>query len=201
MMEKSPFTNDLFERLEHEGYAVVENFLPEPLHEALRLEAMEHFEKRAMKPAAVGTGEKKRRLREVRGDYIRWLEGETKAQRRLLELVDTYRQALNRRFFLGLNDYEAHFAVYPEGDGYQKHWDNFKGRNNRIVTTVFYLNPDWDESLGGELLVYDKSGEKVIDRVLPKPGTLVTFMTEEIPHEVRPSKRPRVSIAGWLRRD
>jgi SM-20-related protein len=200
-MPENRWPPELFDALETKGYAVLEGFLPETLRRPLYEEAVALYENEAMRPAAIGTAQQKRRVREIRGDYIHWLEGDTEAQRTLLALVASYKEALNRRFFLGLNNYEAHFALYPEGDGYQKHWDNFRGRNQRIVTTVFYLNPDWDESLGGELLVYDKKGEKVIDRVLPKPGTLVTFMTEEIPHEVRPAKRPRVSIAGWLRRD
>ena len=200
-MPENRWSPELFDALETKGYAVLEGFLPETLRRALYEEAVTFYENEAMRPAAIGTARQKRRIREIRGDYIRWLEGDTEAQRTLLALVASYKEALNRRFFLGLNNYEAHFALYPEGDGYQKHWDNFRGRNHRIVTTVFYLNPDWDESLGGELLVYDKKGEKIIDRVLPMPGTLVTFMTEEIPHEVRPAKRPRVSIAGWLRRD
>ncbi|WP_456451822.1 2OG-Fe(II) oxygenase [Hydrogenimonas sp.] len=191
----------VFDDLQTRGYAVVEGFLEEPLRQALYDEAMARYDEGRMRAAAVGTADEKRRIEEVRGDYIQWLEGDTEAQRDFLARIEAYRLALNRRFFLGINGYEAHFAYYPEGRRYQKHWDNFKGRNQRIVTTVCYLNPEWRSEWGGELLVYDAHGERVVEKVLPTPGTLVTFMTEEVPHEVAPTKRARLSIAGWLRRD
>jgi SM-20-related protein len=41
----------------------------------------------------------------------------------------------------------------------------------------------------------DKEGVKVV----PLMGTLVTFLSEEFPHEVLPAARDRYSIAGWFR--
>jgi len=36
-------------------------------------------------------------------------------------------------------------------------------------------------------------------QVTPSYGTLVTFLSEEMPHEVLVSKRDRYAIAGWFR--
>ena len=40
---------------------------------------------------------------------------------------------------------------------------------------------------------------KEIARILPRAGTLVTFLSEDVPHEVLPPARERASIAGWFR--
>jgi len=35
--------------------------------------------------------------------------------------------------------------------------------------------------------------------VLPDGGTFVTFFADRFPHEVRPARRLRRSLAGWFR--
>ena len=81
-----------------------------------------------------------------------------------------------------------------------KHLDAFKNSKNRVVTTVYYLNDDWDENDGGELLIYDNE-DKCITKLLPKQNTLVVFMSEEFPHAVEIAQKDRCSIAGWYRID
>jgi len=61
---------------------------------------------------------------------------------------------------------------------------------------VFYLNPNWQPQDGGQLLLYVQ-GETI--EVAPNFGTLVTFLSEDVPHEVLPASRTRYSIAGWYR--
>jgi SM-20-related protein len=104
-------------------------------------------------------------------------------------------QAINRQFFLGLFDFECHFARYQPGDYYQKHFDAFKGRSNRVLTTVSYLN---DNSTGGELCIYDEQ-DQLLKKVLPAAGSLVLFESERFAHEVLPARQDRYSIAGWFR--
>ena len=36
--------------------------------------------------------------------------------------------------------------------------------------------------------------------VLPEAGTLVVFLSADLPHEVLPATRERLSLTGWLRR-
>lgn len=36
--------------------------------------------------------------------------------------------------------------------------------------------------------------------VLPTGGCLVVFMSGEVPHEVMPATRDRLSLTGWFRR-
>jgi SM-20-related protein len=137
---------------------------------------------------------------DIRTDQTFWLNGKSPAQGEILSLMDDLRQQLNRELFLGLSSYEAHFARYQAGGFYKKHLDSFKGQRNRIVSTVLYLTPDWQESDGGHLVIYDPvDQEKEVVRVLPRVGTLACFISEDMPHEVLPPARERVSIAGWFR--
>src|SRR5690606_23717683 len=116
---------------------------------------------------------------------------------RRLEALD--RRGLNERLFLGLDFYEPHYAHYAPGAAYARHRDAFVGQRNRIISTVLYLNADWQEADGGELLVYDEAATTVLERVRPVGGTLVVFISERLPHEVLPARRSRYSIAGWFR--
>lgn len=100
---------------------------------------------------------------------------------------------------MGLFDYEAHFAHYQPGAFYRRHLDAFRGRTNRVLTTLLYLNPDWQPGDGGELLLYPEQGEGVLERVSPRAGTLVIFLSARFPHEVLPAQADRYSIAGWFR--
>ena len=117
--------------------------------------------------------------------------------------MEQLRRYLNRELFLGLFEYECHYAYYDVGAFYAKHLDAFKHNPNRIVSTVLYLNPNWKPGDGGELRLFAPQGTEECDRPLmtirPEYGTLVAFLSEDIPHEVVISHKPRYSIAGWFR--
>lgn len=135
-----------------------------------------------------------------RSDSTRWLDEDMQAQSEFLAFAKGLQLYLNRHLYLGLSYYESHFAIYKEGDFYEKHLDSFKNFKNRVVTTVYYLNEDWVTGDGGELLVYDME-DKLVVTVSPKSGTLVVFLSENFPHEVLPTIKNRHSIAGWFRVD
>ena len=135
-----------------------------------------------------------------RRDRILWLDEDSGVQSEYLEFCNGLRKYLNKSLYLGLTFYESHFAIYDKGDFYEKHLDSFRGEKNRIVTTVFYLNKDWDKENGGELLIYDDNGTP-IETVIPNENTLVVFLSDKFPHEVLPSMSKRHSIAGWFRVD
>jgi len=105
---------------------------------------------------------------------------------------------LNRTFFMGLFDYECHYAKYTHGDFYKKHVDAFKGRSNRVFTSVLYLNTPNE---GGELVIYKPKSKVVEVSISPKAGTLVLFESERFVHEVLPAVDNRYSIAGWFRKN
>jgi SM-20-related protein len=149
--------------------------------------------------AQVGRGAKKEQIGSIRSDVINWLDAGNITDSAYLACMEELRLGLNAALFLGLFDYESHYAIYGEGDGYAKHSDVLQGKKNRILTTVLYLNEDWHACDGGELVVFDPSGNKIIATVNPTFGTMIIFLSESFPHEVLISHATRRSIAGWFR--
>jgi len=186
------------EALEQRGYAIVPNALPGAVTDGLFLD-LKAIQEAEFKPAGIGRQDDFQLNRFVRSDKICWLRGTTDASRAFMDWAEQLRVGLNRRLFLGLFDYECHYASYPKGAFYKKHLDAFKGRSNRVLSTVFYLNPRWSPGDGGELVMYDENGERELERVVPEYGKLVIFLSEQFPHEVLPAQRERYSIAGWFR--
>lgn len=150
---------------------------------------------------AAGIGPRAERREDVRGDHILWLEPEvTPAAWRLLQReLEALRAALNAATFLGLHDFEGHYALYPAGAAYARHVDNFRGGSDRLVSLVLYLNEDWAEEDGGELCLHPREAQTPV-MVMPRAGSLVCFLSEGMPHEVRPARRERLSLTGWFRR-
>ncbi|GAB2803307.1 2OG-Fe(II) oxygenase [Halomonas shantousis] len=180
------------------GEAFIEAALCRELHEELRrLES--HT---ALEAAGIGRGGDHTLRRDIRGDAIRWLDRESQAQRDYLAVMARLQQEINQALYLGLFEFEAHFAHYPPGAFYKKHLDSFRGRSNRVISTVLYLNPDWPKDGGGEMALFDPETPDVERaRVRPEAGNFACFLSERIPHEVLPTRLPRASIAGWFRRN
>ncbi|GIX31986.1 MAG: hypothetical protein KatS3mg124_2458 [Porticoccaceae bacterium] len=183
--------------LEGLGYALVEGFLTADEVAALRARAAAR--RGAFVPAAVGRGPAARRDRRLRGDRICWLDSAHPVERAWLARMEAVRLALNRRLLLGLFEYEGHFAAYPPGARYARHLDSLRGG----------AQPPGER---GVLSEPARLGRHRRRRARPLPaggvwpcpsrpggGCLVLFLSEEIPHEVRPARRERLSIAGWFR--
>lgn len=151
-----------------------------------------------LKRAGIGRESDFQLDREVRRDWIFWLNRQRPVQAAFLDACERLRRALNRRLFLGLFEFEAHLALYPEGAFYKRHFDSFRGAANRMVSLVVYLNRDWAPGDGGELVLYPRDAADAV-RVEPRAGTLVLFMSEEVEHEVLPTTAARASVAGWFR--
>ena len=183
--------------LVNEGYIIIEDALDEELSQKLLQKAQKQ---QNYKEAGISSGNALHLDKKRRRDKIVWLDESDESVSEFLAFISGLREYLNRSLFLGLTYYEAHFAHYKKGDFYEKHLDAFKSSKNRVVTTVYYLNEEWNQRDGGELLIYNKE-EKLIKKVLPKQNTLVVFMSEEFPHAVDIAKKDRYSIAGWYRID
>ncbi|PYE31535.1 SM-20-related protein [Idiomarina fontislapidosi] len=197
-MEKIPHhIESILDALVERGYAIVPGFLPQTIAEPLYQEASQiaspHWQ-----TAAIGRAQSHAINTMVRNDKIIWLDDTSAYGEPFLNIMEQLRQAVNRSLFMGLFDYECHLAHYPKGAFYKKHLDAFKGKSNRKLTTVLYLNPEWSDTDGGQLVMYGKRGE-VLETVLPKRGTLVVFLSDQFVHEVLPSQRDRFSLTGWFR--
>jgi SM-20-related protein len=180
------------------GLAVLPGCFEPDLVDALRAEIPVGELPTGMSRAGVGRGSQRRVDDAVRGDWIRWLDGSTTAQREFLTRLESIRRQVNQALMLGLFEVEAHFALYPPGAGYERHLDAFQQDNPRRLSAVLYLNRHWHVADGGELAIYDEEGHEV-RRILPEAGTLVLFLSQSIPHAVLPATRWRASIAAWFR--
>jgi len=56
------------------------------------------------------------------------------------------------------------------------------GHKSRILSSVLYLNEDWQAGDGGELLIFDPAGESFIATVEPTFGRMIIFLSESFPH-------------------
>jgi len=189
----------LFEQLVEQGWFEWPHAVSDPLCRALLEEAEYHDAEGRLARAGVGRGDIHQVNTSIRRDEIKWFDGRTDAQKNYLEQMAELQLQLNRSLFLGLFEYECHFALYKAGGFYKKHVDSFRGRASRMVTTVLYLNPDWRAEWGGALVIYREDSDEKLVEITPEMGKLVVFMSEQLPHEVLPTIKPRASIAGWFR--
>lgn len=181
------------------GWSQQDVFLPEALTLELAAECRKRAADGELAPAAVGRGPAQEIREGIRGDHIQWLEpSQAEAIDAYLELMDSLREALNRGLFLGLEDFECHFAMYPPGAFYKRHVDRFRDDDRRMVSAVVYLNSQWLPEQGGQLRMYlGAQGQHDLE---PVGGRLVVFLSGELPHEVLPATRERLSLTGWFRR-
>ena len=181
------------------GWSQQNLFLSDDLTLALAAECRAGAAAGALALAAVGRGTAQAVRGDIRGDRILWLEaGQSAACDRYLVVMEALRVALNREFFLGLDSYESHYALYTPGAAYSKHLDRFRDDDLRTVSVVIYLNPDWQLEQGGALRVHPLDAPS--SDIAPMGSRLVLFLSADMPHEVLPATHDRLSLAGWFRR-
>ncbi|HLV17242.1 MAG TPA: 2OG-Fe(II) oxygenase [Pseudomonas sp.] len=195
----SPVLANIIDDLVARGWSLQPGFISQSLTTQLAHECRARYAAGELIPAGIGRGDGKLINESIRSDSILWVDpGQSEACDLYLQAIDELRLTINRELFLGLEDLECHFAVYPPGGFYQRHLDRFRDDDRRTVTVVMYLNdPDWSEADGGQLRMYLPEGER---DVVPVGGLLACFMSDRIPHEVLPARRERLALTGWLRR-
>ena len=187
------------DNLEEHGWSQQNVFLPADLTLALEAECVVLAAAGALALAAVGRGVARVIIPTVRGDRILWLKaGQSVACDLYLQIMETLRLSLNRNLYLGLEEYESHFAFYLPGASYQKHVDRFRDDDSRTVSVVIYLNAGWLPDEGGALRLHPHG--KDTEDIAPLASRLVLFLSADMPHEVLPATRDRLSLAGWFRR-
>jgi SM-20-related protein len=202
--------NEITAAIAKTGYIIIENAFSEELLKQLYLR-ITSLNSNDLQHAKVGRDSKSKLITSIRSDKTCWLDEKHEIDHKYLTLMDTLRSQLNASLFLGLFEYECHFAIYEVGTYYKKHLDvlgnnpetyptELKIRNkNRVVSSILYLNQNWNNNNGGELLLFDKDTGSILKTIYPKNGRLVLFLSEEFPHEVRLTKQTRYSITGWFR--
>lgn len=182
-----------------DNFATCQGFFDEDLIAGLRTNLLQRHADHRMHPAKVGRKFSLQQNADVRGDVISWIEEDTgdQSERAFLNTVAEFYQYLNRTCYTGINGLEFHYALYESGSFYKRHLDRFKQESGRQFSVVTYLNDEWTEADGGQLVLYLPDREVTI---LPKAGLTVFFKADEIEHEVKMAHRSRMSVAGWLLR-
>ena len=185
------------------GYAIIPGFLPPPLIREFAEEALLLQQDGRMRRALTGNDKSISSGTNPRGDFIYWLDEQPTCgpQRAYVQALREVMESLNQALYLGLFELEAHYAIYPEGAVYHKHLDQFRGKEERQISCILYLNQDWQERDGGKLRLYlNGTDNTAFTDITPLGGTLVTFLSGRFIHEVLPAGRERISLTGWLRK-
>jgi len=191
----------LIEGIVAKGYAVCDDFLEPSEVKNLLNTFVQRYESGKFKDASIGKQSEAHKSALVRGDQILWLETNSVdvAERMLLNKNQAFVDYLNQTCYLGIVGTEIHFAKYNVGKFYRRHRDTFQAQKGRILSVIYYLNPNWIPENGGNLIIY--TSENGIEKgivIEPLAGRLVCFESEKLEHEVSVAFAERFSITGWL---
>lgn len=114
------------QQLEKAGYIVLDAPLLRGLSQRLQARCQD-VDSSSFHPAGIGRGPANRQIASLRGDRIRWFDTADHTDRAYLGWMEELRRGLNAALFLGLLDYECHYAIYGAGAGYAKHSDVLHG--------------------------------------------------------------------------
>lgn len=203
--ELNPLYEKIIGDLGSNGYSIIDNFFDAYEVEQLRKTLVQKFEEDAFKKAAIGNFVNETIAKSIRGDFILWMDEQelSEAGKLFYSKINDLTTYLNKTCFMGILQKEFHYALYPPGTFYKRHIDTFVNDDRRKLSVVCYLNDEsWQKENGGELVLYlqNKEGVEYEKSVLPLPGRMVIFKSQEIEHEVRPViSGKRLSITGWLK--
>ena len=185
-----------------QGWCIQTDWLPDERIAELTDLVRRHWEQGDFHAAGVGRGAARDIRHDIRGDRILWLDdcSEAVVRRYIKGELESLRLAFNVAGYLGLHEFEGHFAVYPPGAGYARHRDRFRDSDARVVSLILYLNRNWQTEDGGELRLYPHGAASSPIDIMPSGGTLAGFLSAEMEHEVLAARRERFSLTGWFRR-
>ncbi len=200
--KENPIYEQIISDLLNQKFAVVECFFELNVIDDLREFLLQKESENELKKAAIGNKTNQLIDKEIRGDYIKWIDEKqaNKVENAFFEKISDFIYYLNKTCFMGILKKEFHYAIYPKGTFYERHLDTFKNDDRRILSMVLYLNDEtWTiDKNGGELVIY--TSENTAVNIAPYPGRLVIFESQFLEHEVKPVKKGnRLSITGWLK--
>jgi Rps23 Pro-64 3,4-dihydroxylase Tpa1-like proline 4-hydroxylase len=177
-----------------------EFFLSDELANNLKQNILNLQQKSLLMAAGIGSSEVVSYDTAIRSDSIYWLDKKNNNpfELQFFELIEEFILYLNRSCYAGITSYEFHYALYEKGDFYLKHLDQFKNNSGRKYSMISYLNKDWEDNDGGELLIHLEGNNQ---KISPTHGKTVFFKSDELEHEVLVTQKTRMSITGWLKSD
>ncbi|MHA3055773.1 2OG-Fe(II) oxygenase [Acinetobacter sp. ANC 4633] len=182
--------NKIINDLDNTGFSVIDQAYSEEYLQSVHQECMHHLNE--FRDAAIQNGV----VSKIRSDHILWINDNLPIAEQHVTTLMHLAQELNQAFFFGIREVEAHFACYNAGEFYALHRDNPQKKNDRMISAVLYLHPEWHEDWGGQLCLQDKQQNWHI--LEPKPNRIALFQSDLL-HEVLAAKQQRLSITAWMR--
>lgn len=178
---------------------IAEHFITDELANHLKANLLLLNNNKLLLTAGTGNADKLIHNTAIRNDVIYWLDkkNNNEYENKFFEQIEAFILYLNQECFAGITDYEFHYSLYERGSFYRKHLDQFQDNTSRQFSMISYLNVDWKEEDGGELLIYKQDNEQ---RIAPTQGKTVFFKSNELVHEVLVTNERRMSVTGWLKR-
>jgi SM-20-related protein len=175
------------------------DFLSNDLSNHLKQNLLNAFNEQLLVAAKTGNSDKSVQNVETRSDSIYWLDRKHKNEHEdtFCDTIEGFIKHLNITCYAGISDYEFHYALYEKGSFYKKHLDQFQNNTNRQYSMISYLNEDWKEEDGGQLMIHHANHEQLVS---PNQGKTVFFKSDKLEHEVLVTTTNRMSVTGWLKR-
>jgi SM-20-related protein len=187
--------------LAERDWVLLEDYFPEAQLQTLSKMAESLWHQGAFQAAKVGRSADQKLEASVRSDWTHWLDLKASENLELAVAIQHLQRELNQALYLGLQDFECHFARYSEGQFYARHIDQSPSKSSlhgeRVISFVLYLNLNWQPGDGGELCLFHQDREMLIE---PRWGRLMLFRSDTVPHAVMKSLKERWSLTGWFRR-
>lgn len=179
---------------------ISEHFLSTKLANSLKQNLIALNQKSLLMAAGIGNSEKLSYDGAIRSDSIYWLDKKhnNAFENEFFAQIEAFILYLNQSCYAGITGYEFHYSLYESGNFYLKHLDQFKNNPSRKYSMISYLNSNWQESDGGELLIHQADNNQ---KISPTQGKTVFFKSDELVHEVLVTQNTRMSITGWLKSD
>lgn len=179
---------------------ISEDFLSDTLANHLKNNLLALYQRELLVAAGTGNADKLIHNSAVRSDVIYWLDKKhnNPYENDFFVQIEAFISYLNQSCYAGITSYEFHYSLYETGSFYKKHLDQFQDNSSRQFSIISYLNANWVEKDGGELLIHQLGNNQ---KIAPIQGKTVFFKSNELEHEVLVTHERRMSITGWLKRD
>ena len=142
--------DQILDDLNAHGFAIVNQAYSPEYHTQVAKECSHHFDE--FREAGIQNGV----VSTIRSDHILWINESLPVAEQHVETLTSFCQHLNQAFFLGIKEVEAHFACYNPVNS--THYIEITlSKNDRIMSTVYYLHPQWQDDWGGQLRLQDKT--------------------------------------------
>ncbi|KAK3736147.1 hypothetical protein QZH41_015539 [Actinostola sp. cb2023] len=194
--------------LDIHNYCIIDNLHGVAMATAILEEVQQFHEEKAFSEGRLSTSDVKHGTanKAVREDLVAWTDGKgRKAIRKHMGRVDFLMKLCNR-FITECqisSRTQAMAACYPgKGSGYKQHIDN-PNKDGRCITTLYYLNPNWNiETDGGLLRLFPNGIVRKTVNIEPIFDRLLFFWSDRrTPHEVTPAFKIRYAITLWYFND